>query len=156
MSIDAAALETIVKSVWQSMTPLPIERLESSRAEGGTVDIVGWVAISGEWDGVVTLRAHEELARRVAAHMFGPDAGGSEEDVADAWGELANMVGGWVKAQAQGQGILSLPTVIRGTQLLVPDGRLAALCEFDVDGGALWVRVIERGSTVRRARAPSP
>lgn len=70
------------------------------------------VTISGASNGLVTVDCSEELARRLAAAMFDSPAGSlSEEDVRDSLGEIANIIGGNIKALLPGPSNLGLPKV---------------------------------------------
>ncbi|MCK4176679.1 chemotaxis protein CheX [Aciditerrimonas ferrireducens] len=80
------------------------------------------VAISGAWNGLVSLQVTEPAARALAQAVFAvPQVG--FEDLADAVGELVNIVGGNLKGLLPAPTQLSLPTVATGT-ISVP-GRLA-------------------------------
>lgn len=83
---------------------------------GTTTTIVGWtgaVAIEGDHPGVVQITLTESGAARVARTMLDLEAGAPVEDadLADAIGELANIVGGNVKAMLPSASRLSLPRV---------------------------------------------
>ena len=69
-------------------------------------------------------------------------------DIGDAFGEIANMLGGSVKALVDGPCSLSLPTVIGGTQytLTVPGSTVLNESWFASAGHPLAVRVLQRAS----------
>ena len=72
------------------------------------------VAVDGPWNGTVRLSAPASLAARCAATML--DVPASTVDaatVADAFGELANVVGGNLKSLMPPVCHLSLPSVAR-------------------------------------------
>jgi chemotaxis protein CheX len=74
----------------------------------------GSVTITGVSNGVVTVDCSEELARRLAAAMFdAPESSLSEEEVLDSLGEIANIIGGNIKAMLPGPSKLGLPTISR-------------------------------------------
>ncbi|MBO9570350.1 MULTISPECIES: chemotaxis protein CheX [Cellulomonas] len=77
------------------------------------VPVVAWVDLHGGWAGrasVTTERATaDDLAR--ALLQMGADEPVLEEDLHDAFGEVANVVGGNVKALLPTQGTLGLPQV---------------------------------------------
>jgi chemotaxis protein CheX len=79
-------------------------------------DVVATVAISGAWDGRVLLSFTPLAAKRAAAALLGledaQDMG--DADVADAVGELANIIGGSVKSLMSQPTVLSLPAVHTG------------------------------------------
>jgi CheY-specific phosphatase CheX len=68
------------------------------------------------------------------------------QDVRDAAGELANMVGGSVKALCAETSRLSLPTVAIGRdfELTFSQGKVIQALSFSHSCGALTVTVIER------------
>ena len=78
------------------------------------------VNISGGWAGSVSLIIPEALARAAAAAMFGmDDAELGKDEVTDAVGELANIIGGNVKGMIEEPCALSLPMVAVGTNYSV-------------------------------------
>ena len=110
--IDEETVQSIAQEAWSALigddeflVPLP----------GGLPDdaISSWVEIVGPWNGTVVLTCGrstaEELSRCLLAEHAPPvlDA----EDVQDALGELANVVGGNVKAVLPGPSVLGLPGV---------------------------------------------
>src|SRR5207248_3096506 len=73
--------------------------------------LTGRVPIGGAWEGAVSLRCPEPLCRSFAADLFGRLAADVEDaDVFDALGELANIIGGNLKALLPGVCRLGLPT----------------------------------------------
>jgi chemotaxis protein CheX len=80
---------------------LPAERLSS------------WVEIIGPWTGAVVLTTGRATAEELTRALLGPAAPEVLEhlDVIDAFGEIANVVGGNVKAALPGPSALSLPQV---------------------------------------------
>jgi chemotaxis protein CheX len=78
-----------------------------------TADVVATVEISGAWRGRVLLSFSPPAAGRAAAALLGFDEGEevADGDVADAVGELANIIGGSVKSLMPQPTALSLPAV---------------------------------------------
>jgi hypothetical protein len=110
--IDEETVQSITQEAWSALigddeflVPLP----------GGLPDdaVSAWVEVVGPWTGAVVLTCGrstaEELSRCLLAEHAPPvlDA----EDVQDALGELANVVGGNVKAVLPGPSVLGLPEV---------------------------------------------
>lgn len=110
--IDAQTVRSIAQEAWSALighdevlVPLP----------GGLPDdaVSSRVEVVGPWTGAVVLTCGrttaEELARCLLAEHAPPvlDA----EDVGDGMGELANVVGGNVKAVLPGPAVLGLPEV---------------------------------------------
>jgi chemotaxis protein CheX len=104
--------------------------------------LTGCVQITGAWAGAVSVDCSATLARRVAEGMFGAEPGAvSDEEVHDAIGELANMVGGNLKALLPGPSALSLPSITQGSdyrtnvQGTALTNEVAFHCDVD------WMRV---------------
>ena len=110
--IDEETVQSIAQEAWSALigddeflVPLP----------GGLPEdaVSSWVEVVGPWTGAVVLTCGrataEELSRCLLAEHTPPvlDA----EDVADGMGELANVVGGNVKAVLPGPSVLGLPEV---------------------------------------------
>ncbi len=129
--IDEDTVQSIAQEAWSALigddeflVPLP----------GGLPDdaVSSWVDVVGPWTGAVVLTCGrataEELARCLLAEHAPPvlDA----EDVLDGLGELANVVGGNVKAALPPPSVLSLPRVGVAPTVRNP----ADVCRIDV----LW------------------
>lgn len=110
--LDEETVQSIAQEAWSALVgddeflvPLP----------GGLPDdaLSSWVEIVGPWTGTVVLTTGrttaEELARCLLAEHAPPVL--DEEDVTDGMGELANVVGGNIKAVLPGPSVLGLPEV---------------------------------------------
>lgn len=82
--------------------------------DGGTWS--GAVSVSGGWQGTITAELGEPAAVELATRMLAlsPDEVVSDADIADAIGELVNVVGGNVKSLMPGPSQLSLPMSAAG------------------------------------------
>ena len=133
--IDEATIQGIAEESWlalvgddEFLVPMP----------GGAPDdaLSSWVEIVGPWNGAVVLTCGrgtaEELARCLLAQHAPPVL--DQEDVDDALGELANVVGGNVKAVLPGPSVLGLPEVAPGTGPAAVGGNPADTCRVDL----LW------------------
>ncbi|MCF6506800.1 chemotaxis protein CheX [Blastococcus sp. MG754426] len=129
--IDPATVEAIAAEAWvaligedEVLVPLPGEL---------PVDIVSsWVDVVGPWTGSVVLTTARSTAEELSRALLRDTAPAvlDDEDVADAFGEIANVVGGNVKAALPGPSALSLPQV--GNAPLVRNP--ADVCRLDL----LW------------------
>jgi chemotaxis protein CheX len=113
MIIEERDIFEIARAVWANVL-----QMDPQGRPGGTIDgrvVTGCVQFSGEWEGAITLRCSMALARLAAGLMLdvAPERA-TDEDIRDALGELANMVGGNVKALLPGPTQLSLPLVVEG------------------------------------------
>ena len=110
--IDEATVESIAQEAWISLVgedevllPLPGEAVADP--------VSSWVDVVGPWTGSVVLttgRATAEALSRALLRETAPEVL-EDEDVEDAFGEIANVVGGSVKAALPGPSGLSLPQV---------------------------------------------
>jgi chemotaxis protein CheX len=88
--------------------------------------------VVGPWTGTVVLTTGRETAAGLTRALLGEHAPAEleDEDIVDAFGEIANVVGGNVKAALPGPSALSLPDVGDAPAVRNP----ADLCRVDV----LW------------------
>jgi chemotaxis protein CheX len=112
-------IQEIAQMIWETLFTLRL-------GAGGDGDPVGpsgvtsFVHIDGAWNGVVMVQCPMVLGEALAAAMFGsPREGGLAKvetaDLRDALGELANIVGGNVKALLPSPSHLSLAAVAIGS-----------------------------------------
>ena len=117
--VNTDDLVGIAQDVWASFLDLRLEPVPggvSPAAAGADVAMVsGVVEVLDTWTGFVVLECTERGARSMAAAMFHPDETGDRpDDLADALGELTNMIGGNVKSLLPAPSRLSLPMVRAG------------------------------------------
>jgi chemotaxis protein CheX len=92
----------------------PINRFQCS--------ITGMVGFAGTYSGVISIHCPVSLALRITSSMLGMECDEVNEDLNDAIGEIANMLGGSVKQVLSKGGLdvkLSIPTVISGEDYTV-------------------------------------
>jgi chemotaxis protein CheX len=109
--------------------------------------LTGCVQITGVWEGAIIVSFSHNLAVATTAFMFDMEADEvSHEELQDAVGELANMVGGSVKGLVPGPSRLSLPTVIDGSDYTtkIPGSEQLVRACLSSDGEPLIVTVLER------------
>jgi chemotaxis protein CheX len=129
--LDEATVREIADQAWAALVgedevlvPLP--------GEFGTDPVSSWVDITGPWTGTVVLTCDRSTAEQLTRALLAEHAPAvlDDEDVADALGELANVVGGNVKAVLPGTSVLGLPEVGIAPSVHSP----ADTCRVD----ALW------------------
>lgn len=79
--------------------------------------ITGMVGLAGSYTGILSIHCPQTLALKITSNMLGMEVEEVGEDVNDALGEIANMLGGHVKQVLSKGGLdlnLSIPTVISG------------------------------------------
>jgi chemotaxis protein CheX len=84
--------------------------------------VTGMVGLAGTYTGILSIHCPKPLALRITSNMLGMDVAEVCEDVNDAMGEIANMLGGYVKQILSKGGLdinLSIPTVIAGEEYTV-------------------------------------
>lgn len=113
MFFSEADIRDVTQSVWDLVLHLPAEpSAQHAAPRSGAEVLSGSVHIQGSWSGTITLSCLPELAQNAAAAMFNAPAEGlPAADVLDAMGELANMIGGNVRALLPEPCQLSLPSV---------------------------------------------
>ena len=118
MTVDVVVKESdlaeMVEQVWQSyLDPEGLSPLISNGDEKQHSEVHSSVSISGSWTGHVVYASSIEGAKRAAAAFLAVETSEvSTEDLADVLGELANIIGGNVKAMLPPGCFLSLPQVV--------------------------------------------
>jgi chemotaxis protein CheX len=119
-------IREVATGVWDAMLSMPLDDYPGPKV---AEYVTGCVQITGGWNGAVTVELSARFARAAAAALFAlEEADVGEDEIRDAVGELANVVGGNIKALMPGGCQLSLPAVVQGRddQLTVARGRLLA------------------------------
>lgn len=111
----------ITQDVWSSFTGKAVAAGPGDvPLDAGDVT-VGRVAVTGGWRGWVLLACPTRLARTAASAMFDrPAEALTDDEVADALGELTNMIGGNLKSLLPGPSRLSMPAVTVGASASEP------------------------------------
>jgi chemotaxis protein CheX len=110
--IDEATVQGIADETWLAL--LGIDEVLVPVPAGVPEDAVSaWVQVTGPWTGAVVLTCGRATAEELSRTLLrGPaDEPVDPEDVADAMGELANVVGGNIKALLPSPSVLGLPDV---------------------------------------------
>ena len=116
--VTADQITGIAQDVWSSFLSMELAPVEDTPLTGRTV--TGCVHVSGEWQGSVFLQCSHSHAVAAAEAMFAADPGSlSADEVSDALGELANMVGGNIKSLLPAPSKLSVPSVAEGESYTV-------------------------------------
>jgi chemotaxis protein CheX len=147
--LDEATLHELTETVWGTVLAMPVVRSPraSDRPEGGVV--ASRIQISGRWEGVIVLYLSRALAQRIAGVMFDVEPGVLDPvEIQDAVGEIANVIGGNLKALLPGPCVLSLPLVEAGedSALDVSGGGQVAELGYLCEGEPFYVWVLERAT----------
>ena len=136
-----AEIVQIARDMWLTMFGIELEEGTDDSPAGSTVTAV--VNISGAWDGAVKIRCSGSLAESLAEGLFGAS---DDSEVRDLLGELANQLGGNLKALLPSPSSLSLPMVAMGDayNVRVADTQVAARVALSSGGDPVIVTVLER------------
>lgn len=112
------------KEVFSTMVMLELEDSYPLREPVTTFhcSVTGMVGLAGTYTGILSIHCPKAFALRITSNMLGMEVGDVGEDVNDALGEIANMLGGYVKQILSKGGLdinLSIPTVISGEEYTV-------------------------------------
>jgi CheY-specific phosphatase CheX len=131
--ITETELSRSTGTIWSSL--LAIDLAPGSPAPPNGPMHVGCINITGGWVGAIEIACATSAARAFSACMLQTDGAGlADSDIDDAFGELANLVAGQIKAQLRGPAQLSVPVVISGMKLSISMGRCRVLCRTDLVG----------------------
>lgn len=142
-------LVQVIAPVWDSILQLPLLLRELQRGPA-VVDpadlplIHGTIGISGAWEGKVSMACPQAFAAKCAAIMHDRRVDElSDGEIADAWGELVNMVGGHLKALVPPVSRLGLPSVraMDPTDHPAPGGRILNELTFACLGDRIHLMV---------------
>lgn len=135
-------LVQVTQTVWESMLRSELVPTDSERLPAQE-DLTASVDITGSWHGSVVASCNEQLARELAAVLLRSEpAQLRPEHVRDALAEIANMLGGSIKALFPAPCKLSLPSVSTWSEASVTASReLLERVSFDCRGGTLSVEL---------------
>jgi len=112
------------KEVFSTMVMMDVE--DSAPINGPVThfqcSITGMVGLAGTYTGIISIHCPKPFAMLITSNMLGMEIHEVDEDVNDALGEIANMLGGYVKQVLSKGGLdisLSIPTVISGEEYTI-------------------------------------
>ncbi len=139
-----------VSRTFSTMLSAEATRGEIALSDGGAggSDIVAFIGLAGKTRGTVALMFPAKTALRAVSRLLGSECKILDETVADAVGELVNIIAGSAKAEFAGDSgeplSLSLPTVIRGRHFDIryaPNARWVEV-PFESEFGPFALKVI--------------
>jgi chemotaxis protein CheX len=136
----------IVENVFQTMMGMEVHAVEDVQFPPPGEMITAAISLAGTWKGAVLVECGLNEAFSFTSQMIGVDLPTSyNDDVRDALGELANMVGGNLKSVLPGGVGLSLPTVVWGHDYSMQICRAgkARRWIYQGDGATFAVQLIE-------------
>lgn len=163
MSVDVTLLvgpdevTSIAGDVWSSLvgfdehlSPLPRPPVHLP------MDAVSaWVLVVGPWSGSLVLTCAPSTAAALTRAVLRADEDEelTEEDVADALGEVANVIGGNVKSLLAEPSSLGLPQVGHGLE--TPSGQVVVQLDLSWRGQPLCLSLRSATTTTATSKEPS-
>jgi chemotaxis protein CheX len=120
MELDVKIIES-AKEIFSTMIMMEITVADEVSGKGNSLEnsISGIIGLAGMRKGVLAIHLPNAVALAITGNFLGMEVAEINEDVEDAVGELANMLGGNVKTilSERGRDIeLSMPSTICGKQ----------------------------------------
>lgn len=151
-------LRVIADQVWSSYLDLDgISPLVSEPGDRAAADVSASVSLTGAWRGHVVVTCSSAASKNAAAALLGVELDEvTIEDVTDALGELANIIGGNVKSLLPEPSALSLPHVLVEDADTARWPSVSEVCELKSTwlDEPVFVSVLE--STVDGQKVPTP
>ena len=148
-TLTIADVQQVTQTVWMALVEEELKPEVSDDSELHGRFLTGCVQITGEWEGAIIVSCSYGLALNTTAFMFDMDKDEvTREELQDAVGELANMVGGSLKGLVPGPSRLSLPTVIDGSDYStkIPGSVQMVRAALSAGGEPMIITVMERVS----------
>jgi chemotaxis protein CheX len=146
-AIETDMLESIVKSVFFTMLELEVSTSEIA-TQPGVNRLTSFVQMTGDWNGAMLLECSPRQACLFAGRILSMDPPDTvDDDVRDALGEMANVIGGTMKCGMSSGVRLSMPMVMDGTNydLRVCGANILERLCFQCSEGNFWVTILVSG-----------
>lgn len=146
-TLEPHLVDSLRKSAWEILetmvflTPTSVE-VQTVQKDAFSDAVIGLLSFTGTKSGTIFVRTSDELASLMAAKMLmvEPSELSGFDEVADAFGEIVNMLGGnfkneWVASGNQME--LSVPHVVQSGNMPINSSSLAGLrscVRVDIDG----------------------
>jgi chemotaxis protein CheX len=145
-NVSVEMVTKIVESIFTTMMDLDVSVSKAQWLPAGD-RLTSSVHLEGDWTGVVALECNREQACRFAGQLLSMNPPSTvDDDVRDALGELANMIGGNLKSTLATHARLSMPSVIDGSshEFLGCGTDSHDKIAFTFHGGNFWITVLAR------------
>ena len=105
-------IEQMIQELFESMLGLQVARVENRSEENFSGGLRGKINIDGAWEASLNVLVTKSLCDHLSCTMFGCDIDSlDQQDISDAIGEVANVIGGNVKGIVDQDCNLSIPEV---------------------------------------------
>lgn len=113
---EPEVIEQIVQDVFTGLLGEVDALPYATPHDGSPLDVSASVSVTGGWSGHVVFSCGEGIGRTIAAGLLmAEETDINDEDLSDAMGEVANVIGGNVKSVMPGPSKLSLPVAVIGS-----------------------------------------
>ena len=109
-------------------------------------DVSGLIGITGETNGTIAVTFDSGSILQIVSSMFGEDITEVNSEVADAVGELTNMISGQARRKLEEEGKLfeaAIPSVVTGANheiTHITEGPIVAI-PFHTEGGSFTIEI---------------
>ena len=143
------ALQAGTVEILETMVMMPIvpERVTIG-ADSQLTDarVTGMIGFGGTIKGMIGVSATADMAKMITGSLLGMEIADLDDDVKDAFGEIANMIAGALKSSCSKTGMaieLAIPTSVVGETLHISGlkGATRVVTEFSASAGTLWVEM---------------
>ena len=121
-------LDGDVREIFSTMVGVEVAPSRQTATETKFTDCVtAMVGFAGSYNGMISISTPKKLAISLAEQMLGMEISECDDDVRDALGEIANMIGGSFKHHFVMNGHevrLSTPSVISGDEYVMSVGSI--------------------------------
>lgn len=162
MTISADLITSLVaatEEVFETMIFKPLVRVPPTDGQGGPRQsgVVASVAFAGHRRGLVSIHSSLDAARNITGAMLGMPCQTVNGEMADAMGEVANMVAGTFRnklAAVEPASNIAVPMVTIGSDFVTKYSHAVrrAECAFEMEGHCVSVDLILIGNEPARTR----
>ncbi len=136
----------VVREVFRTMLRVEARPSDGDGPERLSHPVIGAVYLAGGWRGAFLLELEREDSYQLAARLMAIEPPQSvDDDVRDTIAELTNMIAGNLKSMLQCEVLLSMPSVIEGSDFtlkVIGDTNTARL-GFDCELGPFWLTLVQ-------------
>jgi chemotaxis protein CheX len=136
-------LDKDVREIFSTMVGVEVSPSQTTLTVTKFKDCVSaMVGFAGSFSGMVSINTPQKLAMAFTSQMLGMDIAEFDDDVRDALGEIANMIGGSFKHHLVKDGHevrLSTPSVISGEEYVMTVGSSDILTLMFESGGEHFI-----------------
>ncbi len=140
VSVSTGEVEQVVASAFETMMGLQVQPVNQPWC-ALPEHLIATVQFNGAKRGALVVEMESAQARKFAGCLLGNEPETVDDDVRDAVGELANVIGGNLKAMVAPTAALSIPCVVDGSDFKI---RVCGSTRLDrrafaADGSVFWI-----------------